>query len=191
MFSLICAWMNGWVNNCEAGDLSRHRAHYDVTVMVAHGATWSSKYLTQNLHVSMSVLFWMREWWQWSIHVLGCHLVFPGASRLYVHENEFFNMFARCGCLVLWSAHVFFFLYIPRTCSGLSYLYCWPTIMVWICKCIPWTTDLSHPTCAPVCHVIFHSCSKYMGEALHANLLCRCNYLCIPSIACWLVNLRL
>ena len=33
MFSLICAWKNGWVNNGEAGDLGRHRAHYDVTVM--------------------------------------------------------------------------------------------------------------------------------------------------------------
>ena len=33
MFSLICAWMNGWVNNGEAGDLRRHRAHYDVIVM--------------------------------------------------------------------------------------------------------------------------------------------------------------
>ena len=33
MFSLICAWINGRVNNGEAGDLRRHRAHYDVTVM--------------------------------------------------------------------------------------------------------------------------------------------------------------
>ena len=33
MFSLICAWINGWVNNSEAGDLRRHRAHYDVIVM--------------------------------------------------------------------------------------------------------------------------------------------------------------
>ena len=33
MFTLICAWINGWVNNREAGDLRRHRAHYDVTVM--------------------------------------------------------------------------------------------------------------------------------------------------------------
>ena len=31
MFSLICAWINGWVNNGEAGDMRRHRAHYDVT----------------------------------------------------------------------------------------------------------------------------------------------------------------
>ena len=34
MFSLICAWINGWVNNREAGDLRRHRGHYDVNVMV-------------------------------------------------------------------------------------------------------------------------------------------------------------
>ena len=34
MFSLICAWMNGWVNNREAGDLRCHRTHHDVTVMI-------------------------------------------------------------------------------------------------------------------------------------------------------------
>ena len=33
MSSLICAWISGWVNNGEAGDLRRHRAHYNVTVM--------------------------------------------------------------------------------------------------------------------------------------------------------------
>ena len=31
--SLICAWVNGWVNNHEASDLSRHCAHYDLTLM--------------------------------------------------------------------------------------------------------------------------------------------------------------
>ena len=30
MFSLICVWINGWVNNREAGDLTRHRTHFDV-----------------------------------------------------------------------------------------------------------------------------------------------------------------
>ena len=33
IFSLIYVWINGWVNNREAGDLGRYRAHYDVTVM--------------------------------------------------------------------------------------------------------------------------------------------------------------
>ena len=34
MFSLLCAWINGWVNNGEAGDLRRQCARYDVTVMM-------------------------------------------------------------------------------------------------------------------------------------------------------------
>ena len=33
VFSLICARMNNWVNNHEAGDLRRHRGNYDVSVM--------------------------------------------------------------------------------------------------------------------------------------------------------------
>ena len=34
MFSLICVWINGWVNNREAGDLRRYRVHYDVIVVI-------------------------------------------------------------------------------------------------------------------------------------------------------------
>ena len=33
-FSLICTWRNDWVNNRDAGDLRRYRAHYDVTIML-------------------------------------------------------------------------------------------------------------------------------------------------------------
>ena len=33
MLSLICAWTKGWVSNRYAGDLRRHRIHYDVNVM--------------------------------------------------------------------------------------------------------------------------------------------------------------
>ena len=34
VFSFICASINGWVHNRDAGDLIRHRANYDVTVMI-------------------------------------------------------------------------------------------------------------------------------------------------------------
>ena len=42
MFSLTCTRIKGWVNNDEAGDLRRHRAHYDVTVMwlIWHKNEW-------------------------------------------------------------------------------------------------------------------------------------------------------
>ena len=33
VLSLICTRIIGWANNGEAGDLRRHRAHYDVTVL--------------------------------------------------------------------------------------------------------------------------------------------------------------
>ena len=37
MFSLICVWINGWVKNCEAGDLRRIRTHHDVQTEMRFG----------------------------------------------------------------------------------------------------------------------------------------------------------
>ena len=34
VFSLIWPWINRWVNKLEAGDLRRHRPHYDVILMI-------------------------------------------------------------------------------------------------------------------------------------------------------------
>ena len=34
IFTLICTWINSWVNNRKAGDLRCHHAHYDITVMI-------------------------------------------------------------------------------------------------------------------------------------------------------------
>ena len=34
MFSLICTWINGWVNNREVGDLRCHCVHYEVTAIL-------------------------------------------------------------------------------------------------------------------------------------------------------------
>ena len=59
MFSLICAWINNWVNNRKARYLRRNRTHYDVTVMWT--SSWSSlaisnyllllsMYITDNIH---------------------------------------------------------------------------------------------------------------------------------------------
>ena len=40
IFSLICAWINVWVNNREAGDLRCHRSHYDIIVMSFQNRSW-------------------------------------------------------------------------------------------------------------------------------------------------------
>ena len=54
MLTLICARINGWANNGEAGDLRRHLAHYDVIVMTVgrlrlpHAHEWTiSRMLSQ------------------------------------------------------------------------------------------------------------------------------------------------
>ena len=36
IFPLISAWTKGQTNNQDAGDLGRHRAHYDVIVMLGN-----------------------------------------------------------------------------------------------------------------------------------------------------------
>ena len=47
MLSLICARMNSWVNNREAGDLGRYRVHYVVIVMpVSVAMPWPKPQLT-------------------------------------------------------------------------------------------------------------------------------------------------
>ena len=42
IFSLIWDWINGWVNNREAGDLRRHRAHYDVSGIFPIEKKWTT-----------------------------------------------------------------------------------------------------------------------------------------------------
>ena len=62
VLSLIC--LNGRVNNGEAGDLSRHRAHYDVTVMtfvVCNTYTWGLDGLFYFVQVVSIWLLWGHQ----------------------------------------------------------------------------------------------------------------------------------
>ena len=63
------AWINAWVNNREAGDLRRHRAHYDVIVMMStnsHIGTisisdkWAYHKILQSLQrrIKRACIFW-------------------------------------------------------------------------------------------------------------------------------------
>ena len=58
MFSLICAGIKDWVNNREAGDLRRHRGHYDVNVMNKNVLlTLTSMCLYIYMHIDPYVLY--------------------------------------------------------------------------------------------------------------------------------------
>ena len=50
MFSLICVWNNGCVNNHEACNLRRCRAHYDVTVMTQYDLWLTQSELVYTLY---------------------------------------------------------------------------------------------------------------------------------------------
>ena len=62
--SLMCVWINGWVNNREACDLRRHRAHYDVTLMgICNWVLYSGKQGTVWKHESTNYIHfevWMK-----------------------------------------------------------------------------------------------------------------------------------
>ena len=69
MLSLIWAWINGWVNNREAGDLRRHRAHYDVIIMcislaISWGLThWPPRRFKRNFREVIFKLILVTDGW--------------------------------------------------------------------------------------------------------------------------------
>ena len=73
MFSLICARINGWVNNGEAGELRRYRPHYDVTVMKC----W--RYL---------FLIWVCKlpWWRYQMEIFSALLALCAGNSLVTGE---------------------------------------------------------------------------------------------------------
>ena len=59
MFTLICVWINGCVNNREAGDLRRYCAHYGVTVMTNKIKHWM---------YSFTRCIWkFTHFWSWTL----------------------------------------------------------------------------------------------------------------------------
>ena len=91
IFSLICIWINSWVNNREAGDLRRHHAHHDVVVMIPvltpsnFGISLLCKFLVIFLicgilhfkrvsHVSVWSIVSYQSYWSLKREVFNCHL---------------------------------------------------------------------------------------------------------------------
>ena len=84
--------MNGWVNNGEAGDLGRHRAHYDVIVMsiICH-VFWTSEtcclfhhVLVDNVVPKIDVIVWKD-------------MCMPT-----IYNDVFILKFSYCQIVVLW-----------------------------------------------------------------------------------------
>ena len=108
VFSLICAWTNGWVNNRQAGDLRRHRAHYDIIVML-YNTLKTKKWQICRLWWKLQCCQWRRSWHQnncrFSVYKscvdLNCVLFCCGyiASSL---QTSFSNQFSLTKIVVFW-----------------------------------------------------------------------------------------
>ena len=83
MFSLICTWINGWINNREAGDLRHQCTHYNVTAMTWCQCHESSRakcdqsglghLLTSNLRILVVWRAWLRQMWSCTHWLWECH----------------------------------------------------------------------------------------------------------------------
>ena len=86
---LIYAWINGWVNNREAGDLRRHRTNYDVRVMFflvrnaeAHGLEGVCQI------VAIFGIIYLRLWVNISIAYV---YINPSNSHVYISSSELYQ----------------------------------------------------------------------------------------------------
>ena len=97
MFALICAWTNRWVNNRDSGDLRRHCAHYDVTVIptVRFPVTrvWETLIPDNTIRNKQRVL--MHGHQGWNVRHGLCHIY-----MIYVYIYELFIAFV---CFVVCS----------------------------------------------------------------------------------------
>ena len=73
IFSLICVWIHGWVNNREAGDLRCHRAHYDVSVMYSSASLYISEPL-DSFVVCHTMISHRKEKHRSSVNMIYCCL---------------------------------------------------------------------------------------------------------------------
>ena len=88
MFSLICVWINGWVNKREAGDLKRHRGHYDVTVMtnVASSASIQFELYTTKCRCNPVRLIYNQSIILIPVLISTCHKMHSGYSMPLRHS---------------------------------------------------------------------------------------------------------
>ena len=95
MFSLICAWTTGWINDLDGGDLRRHRAHYDVTLMLiydarsilGHRVTWNFSILPMiNEAIIWVFLLKTLKW-----NFINQHIRQRGNARRTIRYDEFIS----------------------------------------------------------------------------------------------------
>ena len=93
MFSLICAWINGWLSNREADDLRRHRVHYDVTVMLLLVLCSASReFIYPILWISLHIPWVIELYGNRALPLLVASLMSPVASLVTTDRCSYVSM---------------------------------------------------------------------------------------------------
>ena len=102
MFSLICVWINGWVNNRKAGDLRRYRIHHDVIVMpwwcldfiLCHHVITYMYHLIESMWYHR-LFIWLDSFWIGCILTAYCKIKYLNRV-LFVHINSAHKRWILC-----------------------------------------------------------------------------------------------
>ena len=138
-FLFICAWINSWVNNREAGDLRRHRTHYGVIVMQRKVREWGVLELAwQSTSVSVAqwsnlqyILFFIYY------HELRIYKSMPNLSMLSIS-----NLIYLCARPLIFSSTTTGHVWISHLFELGSCTVCCARFM---CHHELWLTSVSHP----------------------------------------------
>ena len=102
-FSLIYFWIRGWVNSGEAGDLWRHRAHYDFTVITLRNLPSMNNQVNScevGLLRSQAICHWLKSrrkvlWRQLNPSP-------PGQNGRHFTDDIFRSFFVNDNFFILW-----------------------------------------------------------------------------------------
>ena len=100
MCSLICIWISGWVNNREARDLRRHRAHNDVILM---------------LQINHSVSFTTHQWSSIDLFVRASTQKFAVAVFVRVQDMAYLYRYVIILSVTIWP--LLFFVQLNFVCT--------------------------------------------------------------------------
>ena len=106
MFSLICARINGWVNNGEAGDLRGHWAHYDVIVMIYYNNKFlylvpPSVRLKAGFQAS-NITYLISTCFRSHYHTIAAHTVMWQSHPIYIYIYIYIYLITMSAFLLLY-----------------------------------------------------------------------------------------
>ena len=101
MFTLICARINAWENNDEAGDLRRYRRHYDVIVIRWHYGMDFCNAINSFIYKTTGIQSYTQYTWP-----VQTEYTFPGKHWVTSRSLILSNSMHMDICTYLWSINI-------------------------------------------------------------------------------------